>query len=526
MKFLFSRDIFFIAVFFILFSTTNISATQDKEVKPLQKQKITTTQPASANKNTTPPENKNQPIANAKNTQNKKATTINETIDMLEKTLPPIRLEIKLNAKNNQFTEEEHIVENHESPLLESYAGMVGDKRASKGLTLDLTMEQRGEGAWILCVNGKEVENEKLVSSYLQINPSRFLIDVNTGALRDKVVNFTYQMPRDIRLKYGNQVKGYRIAIELPDGTKIVNKKVLKNEISVKFINQTIIDEYNKNKLKTTNKTSQLNNFKNNIVTNDSGITTVAQTYMLDSSRYGMRKIEKDTNFKKIKLEHSRALTVAIDAGHGGIDPGAKSRRGKYEKNITLMYAQSLEKELKKLGVRVIMTRNSDKTIALTNRVNIAKQAKADLFVSIHMDAHDDPKISGTTVYRLTHIDGNHPDWERFYNKSYLPRHYENYVNNRNILDILVGMAHQTLVEKSSIIVDNTLLTFQKDNICTRCRHGQRSFAVLRGLDMLSMLIEVGYISNPTEEKKILLASNVEKFSKSLAKAIVNTFER
>ena len=333
-------------------------------------------------------------------------------------------------------------------------------------------------------------------------------------------------MPRDIRLKYGNQVKGYRIAIELPDGTKIVNKKVLKNEISVKFINQTIIDEYNKNKLKTTNKTSQLNNLKNNIVANDSGITTVAQTYMLDSSRYGMRKIEKDTNFKKIKLEHSRALTVAIDAGHGGIDPGAKSRRGKYEKNITLMYAQSLEKELKKLGVRVVMTRNGDKTIALTNRVNIAKQAKADLFVSIHMDAHDDPKISGTTVYRLTHIDGNHPDWERFYNKSYLPRHYENYVNNRNILDILVGMAHQTLVEKSSIIVDNTLLTFQKDNICTRCRHGQRSFAVLRGLDMLSMLIEVGYISNPTEEKKILLASNVEKFSKSLAKAIVNTFER
>ena len=301
MKFLFSRDIFFIAVFFILFSTTNISATQDEVAKPLQK-KITTTQATSVNKTTI--ENKNQPTANVKNTQNKKEMSINDTIDVLEKTLPPIQLEIKLNAQNDHFTEEEHIVENHESPLLESYAGMVGDKRASKGITLDLTMEQRGEGTWILCVNGKEVENEKLVSSYLQINPSRFLIDVNTGALRDKVVNFTYQMPRDIRLKYGNQIKGYRIAIELPDGTKIVNKKVLKNEISVKFINQTIIDEYNKNKLKTTSKTSQLNNLKNNIVTNDSGITTVAQTYMLDSSRYGMRKIEKDTNFKKIKLEH------------------------------------------------------------------------------------------------------------------------------------------------------------------------------------------------------------------------------
>ena len=511
MKILFSRDIFFLIVFFVIgIVPAGVVADQPSvSVNNSDARKI------QQKKNFDIKANANAKNINISIDVKKQEAKINTIIDNLEKTLPPIRFELKLN--------EEYIAENKDGPLVESYAGMVGDKRASKGLTLDLTMETRGAGYWLLCVNGKEIENVKLVHSYLKINPSRFLIDVNTNLLQDKVVNFTYQMPRDIRLKYGQQLNGYRIAIDLPIGTKIANKKVSKGEISVKFINQDIVDEYEKKRLEEEKlRRIEIVGKKSNNDTKSGGAPNFSY---LDSGTYGMRKITKDAVFKKIKLDHKRRLTVAIDAGHGGIDPGAKSKKGVYEKNITLMYAKGLEKELKRLGINVVMTRDDDKTIALTNRVKIAKQAKADLFVSLHTDAHDDSKISGTTVYRLSYINGNHPDWERFYNKNYLPKQYESYVNNRSILDILVGMTHRTLIEKSSIIVDNTLLTFQKDNICKRCRYGQRSFAVLRGLDMLSMLIEIGYITNPSEEKKILLASNVEKFSKSLANAIVKTFE-
>ena len=235
--------------------------------------------------------------------------------------------------------------------------------------------------------------------------------------------------------------------------------------------------------------------------------------------------MEKDAVFKKIRLSHAKPLIIAVDAGHGGIDPGAKSVSGKLEKNITLMYAKSLAKELKKRNVKVIMTREIDKTINLTDRVKKAQLAQADLFISLHTDAHNDSNISGTTVYRLSHLDENHPDWQKFYNTTFLPKQYENYTNNRNILDILVGMTHQSLLEQSSIFVDNILLYLQKEGLCKKCRHGQRSLAVLRGLNMISILVEIGYISNATEEKKLLLASNIDRFTKTLADALVNSFE-
>ena len=398
--------------------------------------------------------------------------------------------------------------------LFESYAGMVGDKRQGKGLTLDIILEPHGEGSWLLLINGNNIENDKLVRSYLQITPSRFLIDVNVNILQDKVVNFTYQMPQDIRLRYGQQEKGYRIAIDLPSGTAVTTKKVSKNEIVVKLFNKDIFDAHQKMRQKK-------NNANPNNIKNSSG-TVYNEKIMNDGVLY---KVSKEAEFRVIKLNHPKPLIVAIDAGHGGIDPGARSVSGKNEKQITIMYAKSLAKALKKYNVKVVMTREGDKSVALTERVKIAQQSHADLFVSLHADAHDNPKISGTTVYRLSHLDGKHPDWQRFYNKNYLPKHYENYVDNHNILDILVGLTHHTLLEKSSMMVDNILLLFYKEGVCKICRHGQRSFAVLRGLDMISILIEIGYISNASEEKKLLLASNIEKFSKILADVIVKSFD-
>ena len=384
--------------------------------------------------------------------------------------------------------------------LLETYAGMVGDKRINNGLSLDLVMETRNIGSWLLIITGKDIHNSKLVKTSLQKDPTRFFIDVNTNLVKDKTVNFTYQMPKDIRLKYGNQENGYRIAIDLPQDTKIVTQNVLKDEISLKFVNTNIIEEYQQQEERKKTDNSQKD------------IPTIQQ-------------IQNNVQFQKIKLNHKKPFIIAIDAGHGGIDSGAISVSGKYEKKITLMYAKKLKEALQKRGAKVIMTREADKSVALADRVKISQQANADLFISLHTDAHNNPKISGTTVYRLSNLDKEHPDWNRFYNKNYLPKQYENYVNNHGILDILVGMAHKTVIEKTSIMVDNILLSFKKNKICKYCRYGQRSLAVLRGLDMLSILIEIGYISNKEEERKMLLESNIELFSTVLANSIMNSFE-
>ena len=427
--------------------------------------------------------------------------------------------------QNNKNDVEQEIKKNKED-LLETYAGMVGDKRLGKGLTLDITMETHGEGYWLLIINGQKIQNEKLVKTSLQQIPVRLLIDVNTDLLQDKIVNFTYQMPKDIRLKYGNQTNGYRIAIDLPNGTKMAHRKITKNEISIKLINQTMIEEFNHKqeelKQQQQKETSQQIQSKNAPQVVNSNEPTSERVYKENYD--GLQNISKNASFQKIHLGAKRKLIVAIDAGHGGIDPGANGQSGSLEKNITLKYAQKLKQILEAKGVKVIMTRDSDRTVSLLNRVKKAKEGNADLFVSLHADAHDNPKIEGTTVYKLAHLDNKHPDWQRFYNTSYLPDQYTNYVNNKSVLDILVGMAHQSLLEKSSIMVDNILLIFKHREVCRKCRHGQRSLAVLRGLDMLSILIEIGYITNKNEEQKMLLESNIAKFSKTLAEVIVHTF--
>ena len=388
----------------------------------------------------------------------------------------------------------------------EQYAGMVGDKKFSKGLNMDLYLKNIENNIGLLFVNGKNIENENIVKTYSIVNENenRFVLDVFFKNTKDKnnVVNFTYQMPKNVRLKYGQQSFGYRIVIDLPKYSQIIGKSKQKDAIFVKI--QYKEDHY---KIKN-NKISTNSNLEKKIKANKGFL------------------IEADNNiqFKHIKIEHKKPIVVAIDAGHGGIDSGAISVSKKKEKDITLMYAQKLKQFLIGRGFVVKMTRDKDINISLENRVKFAKKQNADIYISLHTDSHNNSKISGTTVYRLSNLDINNNEWKRFYNKNYLPDNYIDYFNNYNILDILIDLSHTILSEKSSILVDNILLSFKKDNICKNCKYGQRSFAVLRGLNMISFLIEIGYISNKEEEKKILTNEYVDKFCKNLANTLEKSF--
>ena len=388
----------------------------------------------------------------------------------------------------------------------EQYAGMVGDKKFSKGLNIDLYLKNTEDNIGSLIINGKDIENENIVKTYSIVNENenRFILDVFFKNIKDKnnVVNFTYQMPKNVRLKYGQQSFGYRIAIDLPKYSKIISKSKQKDAIFVKI--QYKDDNY-KN---IDNKINTNNNLEKTIKTNKGFLI----------------KADNNIQFKHIKIEHKKPIVIVIDAGHGGIDSGAISVSKKKEKDITLMYAKKLKQFLIDRGFVVKMTRNKDINISLENRVKFAKIQNADVYISLHTDSHNNSKISGTTVYRLSNLDVNNNEWKRFYNKNYLPDNYIDYFNNYNILDILIDLSHTILSKKSSILVDNILLSFKKDGICRNCRYGQRSFAVLRGLNMISILIEIGYISNKEEEKKILTNEYVDKFCKNLTNTLEESF--
>ena len=437
-----------------------------------------------------------------------KKDKISELIDDIES--GKIKIAYKQKIQDN-------IADDYENNCIEEhYAGMVGDKSKSKGMNLDLFLEAKNKNDFMLVISGKNVNDEKQVKTMLSGDNRRFAIDIlfdknindkskvdDVFSLKENMVNFTYQMPKNVRLKYGHQNYGYTIALYFENDIKIVYQKRSKDEIAIKF---SLI-----------NKQGDKNNGNVDVsVNNDADNkdkTSVIKDYAIHSSAND-----------KIFINHEKPIIVAIDAGHGGIDSGAIGTSKVFEKNITLQYAKKLKEVLSKYGFKVVMIRDNDKTIPLGKRVKIAKDAKADVYISLHTDANENKKAYGTTIYSLSKLDTGHPDWKRFHNKTYLPSNYVNYIGNFNVLDILIDMTHKSLLEKSQVLTDNILTRLKAQNICKRCRHGQRSFAVLRGLNMVSILVEIGYITNDEELKKMQTEDYMNKFIDNLAFVIKNTF--
>lgn len=219
--------------------------------------------------------------------------------------------------------------------------------------------------------------------------------------------------------------------------------------------------------------------------------------------------------------------TVVIDAGHGGKDPGAIGKHS-YEKNIVLGIATKLGNYISKYmpNVKVIYTRNSDTFIALDKRSEIANKNDADLFISIHANANNNHKIYGTETYTL----GLHKTKENLevamkenavmlYEEDYSTK-YEGFDPNNPASYIIFNLLQGINREKSIDLAE--LTEFQFKNRAGRHSRGVREagFWVLKQVSMPSILVEAGFISNPTEEKYL----NSKQGQEYLASAIFRAF--
>ncbi|MBQ7536597.1 MAG: N-acetylmuramoyl-L-alanine amidase [Rickettsiales bacterium] len=392
--------------------------------------------------------------------------------------------------------------------------GYIGTEKTGETVKLDILFERR-EMSDLITISGHGIENKEFVLTSMQGEPPRFFIDVFGAKIKNKNVVFEYKIPKGTRLKYGRQPNAnYRIAFDLETGAHVKNVVRAKDTILALLA----YDNRHREIKKIEPKQAENATTSHPHCEYDNGDVTMIDNFA------GLKKVSSNAKFQKVRLDNGKQPVIAIDAGHGGVDSGAIGVSKTKEKTITLIYAKELQFLLKRRGFKVVMTRNRNKTIQLGNRVQIGQKGGADIFISLHTDSHQNKKMSGTTIYRLSHLNEKHSDWKRFYNKNYLPTHYEKYLSNTSVLDVLLGMTHKSLLEKSSAFVNNILLDFKKKGICRNCRHGQRSLAVLRGLNMISILIEIGYITNPDEEEKILSADYIRKFCTALADAIENTF--
>lgn len=224
--------------------------------------------------------------------------------------------------------------------------------------------------------------------------------------------------------------------------------------------------------------------------------------------------------------DYMRLITIAIDAGHGGEDPGAKGAKGSYEKDITLSIARRLKKLIdKQENMRAYLTRDGDYFIPLHERVNKARRVQADLFVSVHADAFIKPHARGSSVFALSE-------------KGATSAAAKWLAKNENDADLIGGVnvgikdlyLKQTLIDLSQTAQISDSLKLGKAvleeiggiNQLHKPRVEQAAFAVLKAPDIPSILIETAFISNPEEEQRL----NDEAYQDKMASAIVAGIKR
>ncbi|MBP6564939.1 MAG: N-acetylmuramoyl-L-alanine amidase [Burkholderiales bacterium] len=230
------------------------------------------------------------------------------------------------------------------------------------------------------------------------------------------------------------------------------------------------------------------------------------------------------------RRDAARRITVAIDPGHGGEDPGAIGRRGTYEKHVALAISRKLKAILDgDATVRPVLTRDDDYFVPLATRVQKARRAQADLLVSIHADAFREPKARGSSVFALSENGAT----------SAAARWLAQKENDADLiggvnLDVRDPVLARTLLDLSQAAQINdsmkagrhVLQELAEVNALHKRDVEQAGFAVLKAPDVPSILIETAFISNPDEELKLRDPRHQARYAESIADGIKRYFSR
>lgn len=217
-----------------------------------------------------------------------------------------------------------------------------------------------------------------------------------------------------------------------------------------------------------------------------------------------------------------RDIVVAIDAGHGGKDPGATGYHGTKEKDVVLAIARELHKQMSTVkGLKPVLVRDGDYFIHLKKRRDIARDKyKADVFISVHADAFTNRKANGASVFVLSQNGASSTtasylaDRE---NSADLIEGFDISNANENLSEMILNVAMDGVLAESNDVGGQILKELGDVSRLHKKQVEHAGFMVLKSPDMLSLLVETGFISNPAEEKQL----NSPSHQRSLARAIV-----
>ncbi len=233
-------------------------------------------------------------------------------------------------------------------------------------------------------------------------------------------------------------------------------------------------------------------------------------------------KNTKPAKPEPVSAEEKKPLVV-IDAGHGGQDPGALGLHDTHEKDVTLNFARALRSALLHTGrYRVVLTRDDDTFVSLMERVNIARKAKGNIFVSFHADSNPRPEARGLSIYTLseTASDDEAAALAEDENKADIINGVDLSNTGADVASILIDLTQRETMNKSAILADAVVDSLHGKINRLPKTHRFAGFRVLKAPDIPSTLIELGFLSNAADERLLLSPEYRDLVVMSVARGI------
>jgi N-acetylmuramoyl-L-alanine amidase len=250
---------------------------------------------------------------------------------------------------------------------------------------------------------------------------------------------------------------------------------------------------------------------------------------------FGDAAPEADTTPRIVRAPHApidsdRDVVVAVDAGHGGQDPGATGPGGTHEKDVVLPIARLLaERVNSEPGMRAVLTRNRDEFLVLRDRIKRARVAKADMFISVHADSIANHDVTGASVYVLSERGATNES------ARWLAEH-ENAADlmggvslddkDNTLASVLLDLSQSANISASMTAAQRVLTALDNVGQVRKSQVQQAGFVVLKSPDIPSMLVETAYISNPSEESRLKSPRQQVNLAEAIFTGVRSYFEQ
>ena len=370
------------------------------------------------------------------------------------------------------------------------------------------------------------------VSHQLLTNPHRLVVDVEglelTNTLKELVAKVKSNDPYVSQVRVGQfQPRVVRLVFDLKES---IQPQLFSLEPVGSYQNRLVFDLYptvaNDPLMELVRSSSK----KSAALDLEDPIGAIARKEALKQDKQDKSNKDDSAHKSDAKSPYKRLLTIAIDPGHGGEDPGAIGKGGSREKDIVLAIARKLKEKIEQEpDMRSYLTRDGDYFVPLHTRVNKARRVQADLFVSVHADAFVQPHAKGASVFALSQQGAT----------STAARWLANKENNADLIgglniksqdkqvaQLLLDMSTTAQIKDSLKLGDAVLKQIGGFAKLHKKHVEQASFAVLKAPDVPSILIETAFISNPEEEARLNDVEYQEQIALAIVKGIRSYFAK